>query len=194
MINSVVLVGRLTKDIELRKTNSNISTCTFTLACDRRFRSSQEGAQTADFISCVAWRQQADFLAQYAAKGGVVAVEGSIQTRNYEGQNGRVYVTEVVCNNVRLIGQHKNSNAPANNTYQQPNSSYNANNGYNGGYGNNSYNNNGGYGNNSNNSYSNGNSYNSSQTYTPGVEAGYGDDDYASQPPLDISSDDLPFY
>src|SRR5574344_140205 len=99
MINSVVLVGRLTKDIDLRKTNSNISTCTFTLACDRRFRSSQEGAQTADFISCVAWRQQADFLAQYAAKGGVVAVEGSIQTRNYEGSNGRVYVTEVVCNN-----------------------------------------------------------------------------------------------
>ena len=182
MINSVVLVGRLTKDIELRQTTSNISTCTFTLACDRRFRSSQEGAQTADFISCVAWRQQADFLAQYAAKGGVVAVEGSIQTRNYEGSNGRVYVTEVVCNNVRLIGQHKNSNAPANNTYQQSNNAYNTNNGYNA---NNGYN---------NNSYANNNSYNSSSTYTPGVETSYGDDDYASQPPLDISSDDLPFY
>ena len=104
MINSVVLVGRLTKDIELRKTNSNISTCTFTLAVDRRFKSTQEGAQTADFINCVAWRQAADYLGQYAAKGGIVAVEGSIQTRNYENQQGqRVYVTEVVADNFQIL-------------------------------------------------------------------------------------------
>ena len=76
MINRVVLVGRLTKDIELRKTNSNISTCTFTLACNRRYSSSQaNGQQTADFINCVAWRQSADFLAQYASKGAIVGVE-----------------------------------------------------------------------------------------------------------------------
>ena len=105
MINSVVLVGRLTKDIELRKTSNNISTCTFTVACDKRFKPTQEGAPTADFISCVAWRQSADFLANYASKGSIVGVEGSIQTRNYEGQDGkRVYVTEVLCDRVRLIG------------------------------------------------------------------------------------------
>ena len=105
MINNVVLVGRLTKDIDLRKTSSNISTCSFTLACDKRFRPTQEGAPTADFINCVAWRQSADFLASYASKGSIVAVEGYIQTRNYDGQDGRkVYVTEVVCDRVRLIG------------------------------------------------------------------------------------------
>ena len=108
MINNVVLVGRLTKDIELRKTSSNISTCTFTLACNRKFSSGNNGP-TADFISCVAWRQSADFLAQYASKGAIVGVEGRITTRNYEGQNGRVYVTEVTCDSVQLIGGSKNS-------------------------------------------------------------------------------------
>lgn len=119
MINSVVLVGRLTKEIDLRKTSSNVSTCTFTLACDKRFKPTQEGAPTADFISCVAWRQSADFLASYASKGSIVAVEGSIQTRNYEGQDGRrVYVTEVLCDRVRLIGGQR-VNAPINQTSGQ---------------------------------------------------------------------------
>lgn len=125
MINSVVLVGRLTKDIDLRKTSSNISTCTFTLACDKKFKPSQEGAPTADFISCVAWRQSADFLAQYASKGAIVAVEGSIQTRNYDGQDGRkVYVTEVLCDRVRLIGgaRANASQAPVNNQTFTPSS------------------------------------------------------------------------
>lgn len=104
MINNVVLVGRLTKDIELRKTSSNISTCTFTLACNRKYTSGNSNGPTADFISCVAWRQAADFLGQYARKGALVGVEGRIQTRNYDGQDGRkVYVTEVVCDNVRLL-------------------------------------------------------------------------------------------
>ena len=109
MINSVVLVGRLTKDIEVRKTSSNVSTCTFTVACDKRFKPTQEGAPTADFIQCVAWRQSADFLGQYASKGSIVGVEGSIQTRSYDGQNGKVYVTEVLCDRVRLIGSRSNS-------------------------------------------------------------------------------------
>ena len=107
MINRVVLVGRLTKDIELRKTNSNISTCTFTLACNRRYSNQQNGGPTADFINCVAWRQSADFLAQYASKGSIVGVEGRITTRNYEGQNGKVYVTEVTCDSVQLIGGNR---------------------------------------------------------------------------------------
>ena len=121
MINSVVLVGRLTKDIELRKTSNNISTCSFTLACDKRFKPTQEGAPTADFIGCVAWRQSADFLANYASKGSIVAVEGSIQTRNYEGQDGkRVYVTEVLCDRVRLIGSRSaGQSASANQTSGQ---------------------------------------------------------------------------
>lgn len=114
MINSVVLVGRLTKDIDLKKTSSNISTCSFTLACDKKFKPTQEGAPTADFIQCVAWRQSADFLAQYATKGAIVGVEGSIQTRSYDGQNGKVYVTEVLCDRVRLIGGNKGTTATTN--------------------------------------------------------------------------------
>ena len=110
MINRVVLVGRLTRDIELRKTTSGISTTTFSLACDRRYSSNRDSSQpTADFISCVAWRQQADFLASYAHKGDVVAVDGHISTRNYEGANGRVYVTEVTCENVRLVSSRRDA-------------------------------------------------------------------------------------
>ena len=119
MINRVVLVGRLTKDIELRKTNSNISTCTFTLACNRRYANANNGGPTADFISCVAWRQSADFLAQYASKGAIVGVEGRITTRNYDGPNGKVYVTEVTCDNVQLIGNSNRSNVAANPSINQ---------------------------------------------------------------------------
>lgn len=110
MINKVVLVGRLTKDIDLRKTSSNLLTCTFTLACNRRYSSNQQNGPTADFINCVAWRQSADYLAQYASKGSIVGVEGRITTRNYEGQNGKVYVTEVTCDNVTLIGSNRSNN------------------------------------------------------------------------------------
>ena len=99
MINKVILVGRLTKDVEVRKTTSGISTASFTVACNRRGRNDQ-GGQSADFINCVAWRQSADFLGNYAKKGSIVGIEGRITTRNYEGQNGRVYVTEVTCENV----------------------------------------------------------------------------------------------
>ena len=118
MINRVILVGRLVRDIELRKTTSGISTTTFTLACDRRFQSRDAQGPTADFIQCVAWRQSADFLGQYARKGAVVAVDGHITTRNYEGQNGRVYVTEVTCESVRLISS---SNSTQRDSYQPGN-------------------------------------------------------------------------
>ncbi|MBP5279725.1 MAG: single-stranded DNA-binding protein [Erysipelotrichaceae bacterium] len=112
-INSVTLVGRLTKDIELRKTSSNTSVCNFTVAVDRRFQSQQQGGQSADFISCIAWRQSADFLAQYAGKGTIVGVEGRIQTRSYDGQNGKVYVTEVVADNVQIISSRTGNNVSA---------------------------------------------------------------------------------
>ena len=118
-INSVTLVGRLTKDIELRKTSSNTSVCNFTVAVDRRFQSQQQGGQSADFISCIAWRQSADFLAQYAGKGTIVGVEGRIQTRSYDGQNGKVYVTEVVADSVQIISSRNGANATTN-SYSAP--------------------------------------------------------------------------
>ena len=105
MINSVVLVGRLTKDIELRKTQSGLSVASFTIACDRRLSQEQKNnnEQSADFINCVAWRGSADFLGKYAHKGDTVGVEGRIQTRNYDRDGQRVYVTEVLANSVNLL-------------------------------------------------------------------------------------------
>ena len=105
MINNVVLVGRLTKDVELRKTQSGLSTTTFTLACDRRLSAEQKnsGTQSADFINCVAWRGSADFLGKYARKGDTVGVEGRLQTRSYDRDGQRVYVTEVLANSVNLL-------------------------------------------------------------------------------------------
>ena len=105
MINSVVLVGRLTKDVELRKTQSGLSVASFTVACDRRLSQEQKNnnEQSADFISCVAWRGSADFLGKYARKGDTVGVEGRIQTRNYDRDGQRVYVVEVLANSVNLL-------------------------------------------------------------------------------------------
>ena len=105
MINNVVLVGRLTKDIELRKTQSGLSVASFTVACDRRLSQEQKnnGEQSADFINCVAWRGSADFLSSYAHKGDTVGVEGRIQTRSYDRDGQRMYVTEVVANSVNLL-------------------------------------------------------------------------------------------
>lgn len=105
MINSVILVGRLTKDIELRKTQSGLSVASFTVACDRRLSQEQRNnnEQSADFINCVAWRGSADFLGKYVRKGDTVGVEGKIQTRNYDRDGQRVYVTEVLANSVNLL-------------------------------------------------------------------------------------------
>ena len=105
MINSVVLVGRLTKDIELRRTQSGLSVASFTVACDRRLSAEQKnsGTQSADFINCVAWRGSADFLGNYAHKGDTVGVEGRLQTRSYDRDGQRVYVVEVLANSVNLL-------------------------------------------------------------------------------------------
>ena len=117
MINSVVLVGRITKDPELRYTPSNVATVSFSLAIDRTFQSST-GERQADFINCVAWRQSAEFLAKYVKKGYMVGVTGSIQTRNYQAQDGTTrYVTEVVCNSVQNL-QGRNDAAVDNSGYQ----------------------------------------------------------------------------
>lgn len=102
-INSVVLVGRMTKDAELRYTPSNVAVATFTLAVNRPFKN-QNGDREADFINIVMWRQQAENLASWAKKGALVGIEGRIQTRSYDNQQGqRVYVTEVVAENFQLL-------------------------------------------------------------------------------------------
>lgn len=120
MINRVVLVGRITRDPELRKTGSGTSVVSFTLACNRRFSSNQEGGQDADFINCVAWRQSADFMANYVKQGALLGVEGRIQTRNYKDQTDRtVYVTEVVADSVQILAQ-KRDGQPSTNSYQAP--------------------------------------------------------------------------
>ena len=112
MINRVVLVGRLTRDVEVRKTQSGLSVAQFTVACDRRGRSQDNAQQTADFISCVAWRQPADFLGQYARKGALIGVDGR-QSRSYDRDGQRVYVTEVVADNVRLLESRSQSESRA---------------------------------------------------------------------------------
>lgn len=102
MINRVILVGRMTKDPVLRKTQSGASITSFTVACDRRVKA--EGQPTADFINCVCWNKVADNTAQYTHKGSLVGVEGRIQTRNYDDQSGkRVYITEVVADSVQFL-------------------------------------------------------------------------------------------
>lgn len=102
MINNVVLVGRLTKDSELRFTGSGIAVASFTLAVDRHFKT-QDG-QDADFIQCVVWRKTAEALSKYTRKGSLIAVTGRIQTRHYENNEGkRIYVTEVLAENIQFL-------------------------------------------------------------------------------------------
>ena len=125
MINRVVLVGRLTKDVEVRKTTTGLSVASFTVACDRRGQKNPDGSSQADFINCTAWRQSADFLGQYARKGAMVGVEGRIQTRSYDDQQGqRRYVTEVVCDNVNLLESKSQSMARAQHSNDYSNSGY----------------------------------------------------------------------
>lgn len=103
MINNVVLVGRLTREVDLRQTQSGTSVANFTLACDRNYRNAQGETET-DFINCVMWRRAAENFARFTRKGSLVGVEGNIQTRNYENNQGqRVYVTEVLVNNFSFL-------------------------------------------------------------------------------------------
>ncbi|CAM3075813.1 single-stranded DNA-binding protein [Paenibacillus sediminis] len=103
MLNRVILIGRLTRDPELRYTPSGVAVTQFTLAVDRPF-TGQGGEREADFIPVVTWRQLAETCANYLRKGRLTAVEGRIQVRNYENNEGkRVYVTEVIADNVRFL-------------------------------------------------------------------------------------------
>ncbi|MFW7187934.1 single-stranded DNA-binding protein [Lysinibacillus sp. BNK-21] len=103
MINRVVLVGRLTKDPELRYTPNGIASCRFTVAINRTF-ANQNGERDADFINCQAWRKAAENLANYQRKGALIGLEGRIQTHSYEDQNGqRVYTTTVVADSIQFL-------------------------------------------------------------------------------------------
>ena len=96
-MNKVILIGRLTKDPESKKTSSGKSVASFTLAVNQRFNRDK-----TDFINCVAWEKTADYLGNYVKKGNLIAVEGRISTRNYDGSDGKkVYITEVVCDSVQ---------------------------------------------------------------------------------------------
>lgn len=109
MINNAVLVGRVTKDIELKQTQANKSVTQFVLAVNRQFKNAN-GEREADFINIVAWGKTAELLAQYAHKGSQIGVVGRIQTRNYENQQGqRVYVTEVVAESMTLLDSKGNN-------------------------------------------------------------------------------------
>jgi single-strand DNA-binding protein len=116
-MNKVVLTGRITKDPEVRYTQTGVSVVSFTLAVNRQFRDAN-GNNQADFINCTAWRTTADFITRYIKKGYMLLVEGSIQTRSYQGQDGQTrYVTEVVCDNVENL-QPREQNAGFQGGYQ----------------------------------------------------------------------------
>ena len=130
MINNVVLVGRITKDIDLRMSESGKAYTNFTLAVNRAFKG-QDGQQQADFISCKTFNKQAENLARYCGKGSLIAVVGSIQVSNFQGKDGNtVYRTEVLANNVQFLdtrGQgQQQQQQPTNNNFnnfnqRQPN-------------------------------------------------------------------------
>lgn len=163
MMNRVILVGRLTKDPDLRYTPSGVAVATFTLAVNRMF-TNQQGEREADFIQCVIWRKTAENVANFLSKGSLAGVDGKIQTRTYEGNDGkRVYVTEVNCENVQFL-EPKNRGGNQQSDAGREADRFNGNNRQN---------------NNNQSNYNNGWREN--------------DDPFANSGQLDISDDDLPF-
>ena len=116
-VNIVALLGRITKDPELRKTSTGASYCRFTIACDRSKRKDSQENQSADFINCVAWRQPAEFLCEYGRKGNLISVTGSIQTGSYTDREGRkIYTTDILADHVQIVesGAKQKSDYPNN--------------------------------------------------------------------------------
>ena len=110
MINNVTVVGRLTRAVDLRYTSNGTAYASFTLATDRDFKN-QNGEKETDFINCVMWRKPAENLANYTKKGSLIGIEGRIQTRNYDNQQGqRVYVTEVLAERFHFLESSKTAN------------------------------------------------------------------------------------
>ncbi|GMK38962.1 hypothetical protein PCCS19_20160 [Paenibacillus sp. CCS19] len=187
MLNRVILIGRLTRDPELRYTPAGVAVTQFTLAVDRPFTSGG-GEREADFIPVVTWRQLAETCANYLRKGRLAAVEGRIQVRNYENNEGkRVYVTEVIADNVRFLESGNRENGGGGREESGGGGSYGGGNSGGGGYGGGG--NSGGYGGGGN---TGGGSYG-------GGRSGGGNQRNDKDPfsddgrPIDISEDDLPF-
>src|SRR5574344_1635948 len=109
-MNRAIIIGRLTKDPEMRTTPSGVATTNFTVAVSRNYTTAN-GERETDFLNCIAWRKQAENIAKYCQKGSQVAVEGRIQTRNYDAQDGtKRYVTEIIADNVTFLGTKASSN------------------------------------------------------------------------------------
>lgn len=120
MINNVTLIGRLTRDAELRHTQTNIATAQFNIACNRNFKNAND-EYDADFINCVMWREQAERFCNWTRKGMLVGIVGRIQTRSYENQQGqRVYVTEVVAESFQVLEKRDNTANQNSMTEQMP--------------------------------------------------------------------------
>ena len=166
MINSVCLVGRLTRDPELKYTGNNIAVASFSLAVNRNFKDAN-GERETDFINCVIWRQQAENLANWAKKGALIGITGRIQTRSYENQQGqRVYVTEVVAENFQMLESRA---AREGSTTNQGNTS--------GAFGNDGY----------------AGPYGQQAPQQQGPNFARDSSPYGNANPMDITSDDLPF-
>ena len=148
MLNRVILMGRITQDLEVRQTPNGVSALTFNVAVDRNFKD-QSGQYQSDFITCVAWRQTAEFIGKYFGKGRLIALEGTLRSRTYEDKNGtKHYVTEVYVENASFTGEKA----------QQGGGNYSQNYG-NGGFNNGGYGNNGGYSNGGNGGFGGGNNF-----------------------------------
>lgn len=120
MLNRVVLMGRITQNLELKQTPNKKSVLSFVLAVDRGFVKQGEVRQT-DFITCVAWNQRAEFIYKYFGKGRMIALEGQLRTRTYDDKNGsRHYVTEVYVDNVSFTGEAKQNSASNSPSTQSP--------------------------------------------------------------------------
>ena len=169
MINRAVLTGRLTKDPELRTTQSGLSVAAFNLAVDRQYTNAN-GKRSADFISCVIWRKAAENFCNFTSKGSLVGIDGRIQTRSYENKSGqKVYVTEIVVDSFSLLESKKdrlaNNNSGTDNNYEANS-------------------NNNGFSNNTTGTNYTNSSNNESQAPDPFAESGDS---------IDITDDDLPF-
>ena len=123
MLNKVILMGRITQDLEVRQTPSGVAVLSFTVAVQRSYAKQGEERQT-DFINCVAWRNQAEFIGKYFSKGRMIALEGNLRTRTYDDKNGtKHYVTEVFVDNVSFTGEKADDLQQNNQSSQQNNNS-----------------------------------------------------------------------
>lgn len=109
-MNKVILMGRLTKDPEMRNTQQGTMVCSFSIAVNRRF--AKEGQQNADFINCTAWRNTAEFISKYFSKGNMISVVGSLQSRSWDGSDGKKqYATDVVVDEAYFTGSKENTSS-----------------------------------------------------------------------------------